>query len=318
METPVIFHPMNRRSFLAGIAALCLAGCRHRERRASVGTKNFTEQLVLGEVLAQALEAHISIPVERRFYLAGTYICHQAILAGRIDVYVEYTGTALAAILKQPVIPDSKAVFEIVRNEYQRRFNLTVLPSLGFNNSFAIVMRGADAAAAAITRLSDLAAHAPKMRIGVGYEFLEREDGFTGLAKTYGLQFAAAPVVMDLGLLYRALQSKQVDVVAGSNTDAMIAALGLAVLDDDRHYFPPYDAVPIVRPEALQRIVGMRAALEQLAARISTEDMRRMNYAVDGEKRDASAVAREFLSRAKRNSNSAILATLPSQGNAGI
>jgi osmoprotectant transport system substrate-binding protein len=250
---------------------------------------------VLGELLTQVLEGRIRVPVERRFYLAGTYICHQAILAGRIDAYVEYTGTALAAILKLPVIGDSKAVFETVRNEYQRRFHLTVMPSLGFNNSFAIVMRNADASAGGISRLSDLAAYAPKMRIGVGYEFLERADGFAGLARTYGLQFAAPPSVMDLGLLYRALQAKQVDVVAGSNTDGMIAALGLKVLEDDRHYFPPYDAVPIVRPEALQQIEGMRAALEQLCGRISTDDMRRVNYAVDGEKRDVSDVVRDFV-----------------------
>lgn len=273
-----------------------LAGCRPRERRISVGTKNFTEQLVLGELLAQVLERRTRMPVERRFYLAGTYICQQAILAGRIDVYVEYTGTALAAILKQPVMADSQAVFELVRKEYARRFNLTVLPSLGFNNTFAIAMRGEDARAAGIATLSDLAVHAPHLRMGVGYEFLERPDGFAGLARTYGLHFAAPPSVMDLGLLYRALEAKQVDVVAGNNTDGMIAALGLTVLDDDKHYFPPYDAVPIVRPEALQQFDGMRAALQQLEGRISTQDMRRMNYAVDGEKREVSDVAHEFLS----------------------
>ncbi len=288
---------MDRRTFVNGIAALLLAGCNRPERRISVGSKNFTEQLILGELLAQVLETHINVPVERRFYLAGTYICQQAILAARIDVYVEYTGTALAAILKQPVISDSKAVFEIVRNEYQRRFNLTVLPSLGFNNTFAIVMRNDDAIAGGITKLSDLAAYSPRMRIGVGYEFLERPDGFVGLARTYGLRFAAPPSVMDLGLLYRALQAKQVDVVAGSNTDGMIAALGLKVLEDDRHYFPPYDAVPIVRPEALRQFEGMRTALEQLKGRISTQDMRRMNYAVDGEKRDVSDVVHDFLRR---------------------
>ena len=286
---------MNRRVFVTGIGALLIASCNRRERRVSVGSKNFTEQLVLGELLAQVLETHIHVPVERRFYLAGTYICQQAILAGRIDLYVEYTGTALAAILKQPVLSDSNAVLEIVRKQYQRRFNLTVLPSLGFNNSFAIAMRGDEASAAGITNLSDLAAHSPQMRIGVGYEFLERPDGFPGLARTYGLRFAAPPSVMDLGLLYRALQARQVDVVAGSNTDGMIAALGLKVLEDDKHYFPPYDAVPIVRPEALQQIGGMGAALEQLDGRISTQDMRRMNYAVDGEKRDVSDVVHDFL-----------------------
>jgi osmoprotectant transport system substrate-binding protein len=286
---------MNRRAFLIGSSALFLAGCGPRQRRVSIGTKNFTEQLILGELIAQTLERKVSTPVERRFYLAGTYICQQAILSGRIDAYVEYTGTALAAILKRTAPTDPTEVFNIVRDEYQRRFQLTVLPSLGFNNSFALAMRGDDARSKGITTLSQLAQYASSMRLGVGYEFLERADGFPGLARTYGLKFAAPPSVMDLGLLYRALQSKQVDIVAGSNTDGLIGALGLVVLEDDRHYFPPYDAVPIVRTESLQRINGLQAALTQLCGIIKTEDMRQMNYAVDGQKQDAAEVARNFL-----------------------
>jgi osmoprotectant transport system substrate-binding protein len=286
---------MNRRRFLAGSAGLLLAtACSRRESRVSIGTKNFTEQLVLGELLAQMMEARVPLPVERRFYLAGSYICHQAILGGRIDTYVEYTGTALAAILKEPVRSYPSEVFEIVRREYKRRFRLVVLPSLGFNNSFALAMRGEDAREKGITKLSQLAAYAPTMRIGVGYEFLEREDGFQGLARTYGLRFAAPPTVMDLGLIYRALQAKQVDIVVGSNTDGLIAALGLVVLDDDRLYFPPYDAVPIVRPEALRDVPGMQAVFDALAGKITTDDMRRMNHAVDGEKRDFVDVVRSF------------------------
>jgi osmoprotectant transport system substrate-binding protein len=291
---------MHRRNFLIGSAGLLLAsGCKAPGHRVAVGTKNFTEQLILGEILAQMLEHHTSTPVERRFYLAGTYICHQALLAGRIDTYVEYTGTALAAVLKQPVQTDSKSVFEIVRREYEKRFGLAVLPSLGFNNTFALAVRGDDAKAKGLSKLSDLAPHAPTMRMGVGYEFLEREDGFNGLAKTYGLRFAAPPSVMDLGLLYRALEAKQVDIVAGANTDGMIAALGLVVLEDDKKYFPPYDAVPIVRPDALRNTPGMQVALEQLSGRINTEEMRRMNYAIDGKKQDAADVARDFLMTAR-------------------
>lgn len=285
---------MDRRTFVLAGGALLLAGCHSGPRRTAVGTKNFTEQLLLGELLAQAIEEQTHQAVERRFYLAGSYICQQAILAGRIDMYVEYTGTALAAILKLPIERDSQKVFETVREEYEKRFHLTVRPSLGFNNTFAIAMRGEDARAKGIRSLSELAKYAPQMRMGVGYEFLEREDGFRGLAKTYGLTFAAAPAVMDLGLLYRALESKQVDVVAGSNTDGLIGALGLVVLEDDKHYFPPYDAVPIVRPEALAR-PGVRVALDRLTGKITTDDMRRMNYAVDGEKRDAADVVAEFL-----------------------
>lgn len=287
---------MNRRTFLGGLgAAAILAGCRPSAGGITVGSKNFTEQLILGELLAQVLEPIVRQGVDRRFYLAGTYICHQAVLAGRIDMYVEYTGTALAAILKEKQFPSGhEQVFAFVRDQYAKRFGLTVLPSLGFDNSFAIVMRGEDARRFGISRLSQLAPFAPQLRMGVGYEFLERPDGYQGLVKRYGLTFAEAPRVMDLGLIYRALQSRQVDVVAGSNTDGLISALGLAVLEDDRNYFPPYDAVPIVRPQALQQ-PGVADALARLSGRISADEMRRLNYSVDGEKKDAAAVVGQFI-----------------------
>jgi len=287
---------MDRRGFLSGLVLL-LAACAPRMRGITVGSKNFTEQLVLGELLGQYLESVCHTPVERRFYLAGTYICHQALLAGRLDVYVEYTGTALAAILKQNASGDSQAVYEQVKEDYRRKFGLDVMPPLGFNNTFAMVMRGDDARRLGVSTLSQLARVAPQLRLGVGYEFLERQDGYKGLVSTYGLKFAEAPRVMDLGLLYRALQNKSVDVVAGNNPDGLIAALGLVVLADDKHYFPPYDAVPIVRPQLFQECPSARAAFERLAGRITADDMRKMNYAVDGEKKDATDVARAFLSR---------------------
>jgi osmoprotectant transport system substrate-binding protein len=274
--------------------ALCSA-CVARKPELTVGSKNFTEQLILGELLAQYLENICHMPIERRFYLAGTYICQQAILAGRIDMYVEYTGTALAAILKQPFSGNSEGAYELIKNEYRRRFGLDVMPPLGFNNSFAMVMRGEDARRLGLKTLSQLAGASSRLRLGVGYEFLERQDGYKGLVSTYGLGFAEAPRVMDLGLLYRALQNKSVDVVAGNNTDGLIAAMGLVVLDDDRHYFPPYDAVPIVRPEVFQKCPEARTAFERLAGRISADDMRAMNYSVDGQKKDAAAVVRNFL-----------------------
>jgi osmoprotectant transport system substrate-binding protein len=262
-----------------------------------VGSKNFTEQLVLGELLAQYLARFTSVPIDRRFYLAGSYICHQALLSGRIDMYVEYTGTALVAILKEKPVSDHAAVFNTVKDLYSRRFGLEVLPSLGFDNTFAMVMRGNDARRLRLKTLSDAAAVSSQLRLGVGYEFLERPDGYKGLAAKYGFNFAQAPRVMDLGLLYRALQNNQVDIVAGSNTDGLIAALDLVVLEDDRHYFPPYDAVPIVRRATLERHPEIAAALNRLSGRISADDMRRMNYAVDGEKKDAAAVVRDFLTQ---------------------
>jgi osmoprotectant transport system substrate-binding protein len=287
---------MDRRSFLAAFSLL-LSGCMPKSPGITVGSKNFTEQLVLGELLAQYLARFTSVPINRRFYLAGTYICHQALLAGRIDMYVEYTGTALVAILKEKPVSDHAAVFHTVKDLYSRRFGLEVLPSLGFDNTFAMVMRGSDARRLRLKTLSDAAAISSQLRLGVGYEFLERPDGYPGLASKYGFKFGETPRVMDLGLLYRALQNNQVDIVAGSNTDGLIAALDLVVLEDDRHYFPPYDAVPIVRRATLERHPEIAAALNRLSGRITAEDMRHMNYAVDGEKKDAAQVVKEFLQR---------------------
>lgn len=283
---------------MIGSAAL-LAGCKPRASGTVIGSKNFTEQLILGELLAQYLEPFAPRGIERRFYLAGTYICHQALLAGRIDMYVEYTGTALTAVLREKPLSDHAQVFDLVQREYARRFNLVVMPPLGFDNSFAMVMRGPDARRLGVSRLSQLAPFAPRLRMGVGFEFLERPDGYKGLVSKYNLNFAEAPRVMDLGLLYRALESRQVDLVAASNTDGLIAALDLVVLDDDANYFPPYDAVPIVRRDTLQKSPPIARALDRLAGRISAADMRRMNYSVDGEKKDAALVVKEFLEQSR-------------------
>lgn len=285
---------MDRRRFISGLTLL-LAGCMAKGSALSIGSKNFTEQLVLGELLAQYLGRFTPLPIEKRFYLAGSYICQQALLAGRIDMYVEYTGTALVAILKEPPTSDHAAVFNTVKERYASRFGLEVMPSLGFDNTFAMVMRGGDARRLQLKTLSQAAAISPQLRLGVGYEFIERPDGYKGLVSKYGFKFKDAPRAMDLGLLYRALQNNQVDLVAGSNTDGLIAALDLVVLEDDRKYFPPYDAVPIVRRETLQRHPGIGTALQRLSGHIRAEDMRRMNYAVDGEKEDAAAVVKEFL-----------------------
>jgi osmoprotectant transport system substrate-binding protein len=272
-----------------------LVSCGGERNTIVVGSKNFSEQALLGEILAQHLEARTHLPVTRRFYLAGSYICQQALLAGRIDTYVEYTGTALTAILHDPIEKDPSAVFGRVKSEYQRRFELEVLPSLGFNNTFAIVIRGEDARRLNLKTISDATAHAPQWRAGFGYEFMERPDGYEGLARVYGLHFAEPPRILDLGLLYRALLEKQVDLVAGNSTDGLLSARDLLILDDDKHYFPPYEAVPVVRSGTVARHPEVRAAIAELAGKISDEEMRRMNFAVDGQQRDASEVAREFL-----------------------
>lgn len=278
------------------LLAVVLAACSARPRDTIViGSKNFPEQALLGEILAQHLEARTHLRVERRFYLAGSYICQQALLAGRIDTYVEYTGTALTAILHDPIESDPASVFGKVQAEYKKQFHLEVMPSLGFNNTFAIVIRGEDARRLNVTTLTQAAPYTREWRAGFGYEFMERPDGYPGLARVYGLQFAALPRILDLGLLYRALLDKQVDLVAGNSTDGLLAARDLNILQDDKHYFPPYEAVPIVREDTLARYPEARAAIAELAGKISDAEMQKMNYAVVGQGRDTSEVAREFL-----------------------
>jgi osmoprotectant transport system substrate-binding protein len=277
-------------------AALLLPSCSPSgSDRIVIGSKNFTESFLLGEIMAQQIEAHTNLKVERRFYLAGTYICQQAILARRIDMYPEYTGTALTAILKQQVVGDKAEVYRQVKEEYEHRFGLTLGSPFGFDDTFAMEIRGEDARRLNIRTLSQAAAFAPQWRAGFGYEFMERPDGYRALAATYGLHFVEPPRVMDLGLLARALRDRQIDLAAGNTTDGLIPALDLFVLEDDRHYFPPYEAVPVIREQTLRQHPEVGGALAGLAGKISDEEMQRLNYAVDGQHRDAKKVAREFL-----------------------
>jgi len=282
------------------VAGLVLLTSGVAARRASgaivVGSKNFTEQLVLGELVAQTIERDAGLPVDRRLNLGGTLICDRALMTGDIDVYVEYTGTALTAVFHQPVNTESAAVFDTVRTLYAKS-GRTLLPPLGFNNTFAILVRGSDARRRGLRTIDDAVPESAHWRAGFGYEFVERPDGYTGLAKTYGLRFPDAPRVMDLTLSYRALASGQVDLIAGDATAGLIKGLDLFQLEDTRHYFPPYDAAMVARAETLLRYPQVRTALERLSGRVSAADMRAMNYAADVEHRDVPAIVREFLSR---------------------
>src|SRR5207237_333670 len=285
---------MRMKTVAALLVVFLAASCGpSRESRIVVGSKNFTEQLILGELIAQQIESQTRLPVERRFYLAGSYICHQAILGGRIDIYPEYTGTALTAILKQKPEGSREQVYNQVKNEYANRFGFAVGPLLGFNDTFAIEIRGEDARRLGLKTISQAAHYTPQWRAGFGYEFMERPDGYQRLVATYGLRFAASQRIMDLGLLTRALKDKQVDLIAGNATDGLIPALDLSVLEDDRHYFPPYESVPIIRQQTLARHPGVKQALDDLAGKISDDDMRQLNYAVDGQKRDVKEVVQE-------------------------
>jgi osmoprotectant transport system substrate-binding protein len=281
--------------WLLAFGMFVVSGCRlQRPSKITIGSKFFTEQVVLAELLAQHIEAKTGTPVVRKTNLGGTLLVHKALLAGGLDLYVEYTGTALTTVLNKAPQGTSEDVYNRVKRLYAERFHLEVTEPLGFENTFALVIRGDDARNLHLRTISDLAAVAPKWRIGVGYEFLERPDGLPGLTARYNLHFAEKPKVMDLGLIYRALTDRQVDVVAGNSTDGMIDALGLVALVDDQHYFPPYDAVPIVRQSTLAQFPQLRAALADLGGKLSVSEIRRLNYAVDAQHQDAAAVVRAF------------------------
>jgi osmoprotectant transport system permease protein len=260
-----------------------------------IGSKNFTEQIILGELLAQQIESHTKLRVERSFNLGGTFICHEAVKAGKIAGYVEYTGTAFTAILQQKPVSNPQLVYEKVKQEYDQKFNLEVMPPLGFNNTFAIIIRGEDAKRLQLKTLSESAKYTPQWQAGFGYEFLERKDGYPGLAKTYRLKFAKPPQQMELGLMYQALKEKKVDLIAGNSTDGLIPVLNLVILEDDKQYFPPYQAVPVFNKATLKQYPELREAINQLAGLVATEEIQKMNYQVDNQSRPVEAVVQEWL-----------------------
>jgi osmoprotectant transport system substrate-binding protein len=287
---------MRRRQFfcLFVLYLLPTSGCRSTQPHITIGSKFFTEQVILAELLAQHIEARTGIHVERKTNLGGTLLCQKALESGQLDLYVEYTGTALTAVLDETPTGDSNAIYQRVKKGYADRFNLEVTEPLGFENTFAMVVRNADAQQFHLRTISDAIPLAPHWRVGVGYEFLERPDGYQGFTQRYNLHFAAQPSVMDLGLIYRALVDKKVDIVAGNSTDGLIESLDLVALTDDRHYFPPYVAVPIVRRDTLAKFPQLRPALSDLANKIAVEDMRHLNAEVDANQRDAATVVRAF------------------------
>jgi glycine betaine/choline ABC-type transport system substrate-binding protein len=279
------------------LIALLIAGCASKPRIV-VGSKNFTEQVVLGEIIAQQIERRLGVEVDRKLNLGGTLLAHEALRGGSIDLYPEYTGTALTAVLKQTIVRDAKTAFGIVNRSYNA-WGIEWLPPLGFNDSFAMVVRSGTARDLHLRSLSEAARRPDAWRLGVGYEFTQRPDGLEGLVKTYGLRVAGDPVTMDLGLLYPALQSQKIEMAAANATDGMLAHQEFTVLDDDLHYFPPYECAIAVRADTLGRYPRLREVLTELSDRISDASMRRMNELVDVEHKSASEVARDFLNQLK-------------------
>lgn len=262
------------------------------ESRIAVGSKDFTESALLAEIVAQMLEAR-GVSVERRFELGGN-LPHEALVAGTLDIYPEYTGTSFTAILRHAPITDPRAVYDQVKQEYADKFRVEVSQPLGFENTFAILVRGDDARRLNLKTISNATTEAPRWRAGFGQDFMSRADGYPGFSKTYGLKFAEVRE-MDLSLTYIALSSRQVDLIAGNSTEGRIPTLDLFQLADDRRYFPPYEAVYLVRQDSLTRVPALQEVLGKLANAISTEEMRRLNYEIDGKKRDPKEVVKEWL-----------------------
>ncbi len=261
----------------------------------TIGSKNFTEQVILGEILATEIEANTNLKVQRQFNLGGTFICHNALVSGAIDGYVEYTGTAFTAILNQKTINNPQLVYNRVKKDYAKKFDLEVMPSLGFENTFAILIRRQDAENLQIKTISEAAQYTSQWQAGFGYEFINREDGYPGLSKTYDLQFSEPPLGMDLSLTYRALADRQVDMIAGDSTNGLITVLNLFMLEDNKQYFPPYQAVPIFNKQTLTKYPEVKTAIAQLDGKISSKEMRKMNYQVDSESIPVKKVVEQFL-----------------------
>ena len=276
------------------MTAILLTGCGPRHHIV-VGSKNFTEQLILGEIIAQHIETRMHQPVERKLDLGGTLLAHQALLARDIDMYPEYTGTAFTNVVKRNGVTDPAVVLEQLRVEYASGFHLDWLDPLGFDNSFAMTVRGDDSRARHLQTLSDAAADPVGFTLGAGYEFLIRPDAYGALNRAYPIKWIAAPKSMDLGLLYQALEQKQVSMAAANTTDGLLSKLDVTVLRDDKHVFPPYQACIVVRQESLAAYPKLRAILSELSGKITDTEMRNMNYAVDGQHRPARDVAKDFL-----------------------
>lgn len=284
-----------KRCLLIGAFLASTFACSGEREGLVIGSKNFSEQIILAEIMAQQIERRTDIPVERRVNLGGTIVCHRALLAGQIDLYPEYTGTSFVVILREKAISEPRAVYERVKAEYDERFRVAVGQPFGFENTYALLIRAEVAKRLGARTLSDIVPHSASWQAGVGHEFIERGDGYSGLVETYGLRFDTPPLAMDLNLVYRAIEEGKVDLIVGNSTDARIVSLDLVQLADDRGYFPPYEAVPLVRKETLARYPEVESALSELAGTITTDEMRRMNYQVDVEHKDAAQVAKEFL-----------------------
>jgi glycine betaine/choline ABC-type transport system substrate-binding protein len=273
-----------------------LLGCTQDTKRSAirVGCKNFTEQFILAEIIAQLIEDRTTLKVERVFNLGGTMICHDALVNGEIDLYPEYIGTGLTTILQEDVVADPDEAYRIVSRKYLDVYQLTWLQPFGFNNTYALTVRGSDARGKNWTRISDLASSGQQLHAGFTAEFIERPDGYPGVQKEYEISFQSVKD-LDPGLMYRAIVEQEVDVICAFSTDGRIKTYDLIPLEDDKHFFPPYYAAPVVRLDILEKYPQVEKILQQLAGIIDNNSMQQLNYAVDEKKQSIEDVAKNFL-----------------------
>lgn len=288
------FNPC--RAVLLLLLPLMLLGCGEDTSvpKIRIGSKNFTEQFILAEIMAQVIESQTAVQVERVFNLGGTMICHNALVEGEIDLYAEYTGTGLTAILHQEVMTDPDTVFTAVRDQYREVYRLKWLQPFGFNNTYALTVREGDAQTNGWQNISDLASADSLLTAGFTSEFIERPDGYPGMKATYGISFESIKD-MDPTLMYQAIADKQVDAICAFSTDGRIKAYTLRPLKDDRLYFPPYSAAPVIRLDFIRKYPEVEKALAQLAGIINDKAMQQLNYNVDELKQSPEAVAKDFL-----------------------
>jgi glycine betaine/choline ABC-type transport system substrate-binding protein len=284
---------------LFAVVLTFICGCQSSTKTITVGSKNFTEQIILGEIISQLVENQTDITVKRKFNLGGTFVCFTALKQGDIDIYPEYTGTGLTAILKREVVNDKNRVFDIVKDEFKKQFDLVWLKPLGLNNTYTITMRTTHSEELSIERISDLVKHQDVLRSGFTSEFLERPDGFEGLRKKYGIRFKIRPKELDPGLMYKAIQEKQIDVICGFATDGRIPAYNLKILQDDNNFFPPYYAAPVIRQKTIDAFPELKTVINKLSGLITDLEMSEMNFSVDQEGKKVQSVARNFLKTIK-------------------